>query len=88
MEVCSDGFASIFRGSTDAPENQSTVIASRPLMKDTEHSHREISHRSPVPVPVRNRPSPSLPWRTSRGSAGPSIETVISNIKCLPDGLL
>ena len=54
-----EGFASIFRGPTDAPENQSSVIASRPLMKDTEHSLRKISHR--FLVSVRIRPSPPHP---------------------------
>ena len=54
--------------SEDAPENQSTAIASRPLMKDTDHSHRKISHRSPVHV--RHRLPPLFPWGTSRSLAG------------------
>jgi hypothetical protein len=55
-----EGFASIFRGPTDAPENQSTVIASRPLMKDTDHSHRKISHRSPSLCKKSSLPTPPL----------------------------
>jgi hypothetical protein len=55
------GFASIFRGPTDAPENQSSVIASRPLMKETEHSLRKISHRSLFPVRIPPPPLLLLP---------------------------
>jgi hypothetical protein len=55
-------------------------------MKDTDHSHREISHRSPFSVRIRL--SPPFPWRTSRGSTGLQIETVISNIKSYPDSFL
>ena len=47
-------------------------------MKDTEHSHPEISHRSPFSVRIRL--SPPFP--------GLQIETIILNMKSYPDRFL